>query len=271
MSNRSISHRSLLGILAAGALLLAATARANDGGIAFGGSPGLLKGHPSVSMASEVVRMAIGEEKATVDCRFVFRNDGPACSVRMGFPDRGEGAMDPDEENENPMRTPPKSTFLSFKSWVDSAPVKTELIRADKPGRFWHAKTVEFPANGQRAVRDLYTLPVGAQITVHNSNLAQMYYILHTGASWHGPIGRSEVLVTFNRRRMAAPLHPVRLSSVPKHDPYDWSPSHWQPGTVVYQGPAAPAVSGKTLRFVRTNWRPAEGDDVQVYFDNRRL
>jgi len=271
MRTHSVSRCALLGVPAIGALLLAATARANDGGIAFGGSPGLLKGHPSVSMLNEVVRMTIGEEKATADCRFVFQNKGPACSVRMGFPDRGEGESDPDEENENPMHTPPKSTFLSFRSWVDNAPVKTELIRADKPGRFWHAKAVEFSANAKRLVRDVYTVPVGAQITRWNSSVAQSYYVLRTGASWHANIGRSEVLITFNRRRMTAPLHPVRLSSVPKRDPYDWSLSHWRPGTVVYQGPASPTVSGKTLRFVRTDWEPTERDDIELYFDSRKL
>ena len=58
--------------------LLAAPAVANDGGIAFGGSPRLLTGHPTVSMESEVVRIDVGEQNVRVDCRFVFRNDGPA-------------------------------------------------------------------------------------------------------------------------------------------------------------------------------------------------
>src|SRR5205085_272313 len=158
-----VSTRATFAVIAIGTLLLVATARANDGGIAFGGSPGLLEGHQSVSMANEVVRMTVGDENATVDCRFVFKNNGPAC-------------------------------------------------------------------------------------------VARTYYILHTGASWHGDIGRTEVVVTLNRRRMTAPVNPVALSRVPKRNPYDWSLSNWRPGTVVYQGPCVPTISGKTLRFVRSRW-----------------
>src|SRR4028118_808793 len=76
---------------------LALGALANDAGISFGGSPRLLKGHPSVAMASEVIVMTIDEEKVTVDCNFVFKNNGKATQVRMGFPDEGQGEDDPDE------------------------------------------------------------------------------------------------------------------------------------------------------------------------------
>src|SRR2546423_11157601 len=75
-------------------------ATANDGGIALGGTPGLLKGHPSIAMTSEVVKIVVRDLTLTADCRFVFTNHGPACTVRVGFPDRGIGAMDPDEEED---------------------------------------------------------------------------------------------------------------------------------------------------------------------------
>src|SRR5215212_2408570 len=120
---------------------VAGAACANDGGIAFGGAPRLLDSHPSVSMESEVVTMTVGDKIVTVDCRFTFRNHGPACAVRMGFPDIGVGASDPDEKNsEDYLRHGPVSTFKSFHSWVDGKEVSTKLIRADEPGHFWHAK-----------------------------------------------------------------------------------------------------------------------------------
>ncbi|MEP6757329.1 MAG: hypothetical protein ABJA67_17630, partial [Chthonomonadales bacterium] len=60
---------------------------ANDGGISMGGSPKLLKGHPSVIMQSEIIRLNVKSEYVEVDCNFVFVNRGKKCTVRMGFPD----------------------------------------------------------------------------------------------------------------------------------------------------------------------------------------
>ena len=141
----------LLCVLAGGA------AQANDGGIAYGGSPGLLKGHPSVSMQSEVINITIMDKKVSVDCEFVFKNEGDACTVRMGFPDVGEGSYDPDEESgEEVMKTPPKTTFKSFVSYVNGKQVATELIRAKEEGQYWHSKTVNFPAHSTVKIRDVY-------------------------------------------------------------------------------------------------------------------
>ena len=83
-------------ILRAAALaLIVQAARADDGGISFGGSPHLLKGHATVAMKSEVVKMDVHDKVIKVDCRFLFHNSGPACTVRMGFPDEGTGAAEP--------------------------------------------------------------------------------------------------------------------------------------------------------------------------------
>lgn len=68
---------------------------ADDGGISFGGSPHLLRGHNSVSMTSEKVSIAVHKNLIKVDCSFVFHNGGPTCVVRMGFPDQGLGAAEP--------------------------------------------------------------------------------------------------------------------------------------------------------------------------------
>jgi hypothetical protein len=244
-------------------------ARANDGGISFGGSPRLLTGHPSVSMQSEIVRMRIGEEKVTVDCTFIFQNQGPACTVRMGFPDQGQGADDPDEEG---VHNPPTSAFDTFKSYVNGKPISTKLVRSQQ-SIFWHTKTVSFPANSHVVIRDVYTTSVGAHIeekgSVHLAN-----YILHTGASWHGPIGRSEVIITFQSKHISAPLRPVPVHYAPevvrrqylvnkKIETTDWNKVT---GRVYYVGPCAPTAHGNSLRFVRTNWRPTERDDIYLAF-----
>ena len=246
-------------------------ARANDGSIAWGGSPQLLSSHPSVAMQSEVIVMNIGKENVTVDCRFVFKNYGKATAVRMGFPDAGSGDTPHQDAFDNDVSAKRAHTaFTSFKSWVDGKAVKTQLIRADESQKSWHAKTVYFPALSTRIVRDLYTVPVGGQFS-RNRIYSQTSYTLHTGASWRGAIGRSEVIVNFINTGGADILRPLTLKAAKAQyvDDVDWS--KLPRGTILYRGPVAPTTKGRTLRFVRTNWNPRESDDIWLAFNPRGL
>lgn len=260
-------------LILASLALIAGKSEANDGGIAFGGSPKLLKSHPSVSMKSETIRMHVGQDVVTVDCRFVFRNNGPATTVRMGFPDEAAGEQarevgDVDEQGREIWKTtPPRSNFKSFKSYVDGKPVKTTLIRANQPSHFWHAKVVRFPARSTRIVRDVYTVDVGGQITA-DSYIHQASYILHTGASWNGPIGYSEVIVTFDpkRKQPTLPLRARAVASYASGPPFHLSWKTLPSGTVYYNGPSKPIVKGRTLRFVRSNWHPKPSDNIWLGF-----
>lgn len=253
-------------------VVLSYSASANDGGIAMGGTPRLLKGHPSVSMRSEVVKISVQDKIIMVDCRFDFVNHGPACSVRMGFPDQGEDASDPDEEDADAMKHPPKTTFLSFHSYVDGKPVKTSLIRAHEEGQYWHTKTVLFPAHSTLHVRDVYTQHVGGGVaSIHGKSgfAAQIAYTLHTGASWHGPIGRSEIVVTFQGSTIHGTPRPMPYRSIASPKPgsgMDITLASPPPDLVVWNGPCAPTVKGRTLRFVRRNWRPTKQDDIKLTY-----
>ncbi|HLK60973.1 MAG TPA: hypothetical protein VKU00_30695 [Chthonomonadaceae bacterium] len=262
------------GLFALGGLaILSVCASANDGGIAFGGSPGLLRGHPSVSMTSEVVKITIQGHQSRVVCDFVFTNHGPACRVRMGFPDEGYGASDPDEEEADFKDKPPHTTFTSFRSYVDGKPTATKLIRANTEGHYWHTKTVFFPANSALHIRDVYTQDIGGGIVQagqKGGQADQVGYVLHTGASWHGPIGRSEIDITFPAKLIHGALRPVpvRRISKAKNDPR-WLKSRVAPNVIVWEGPCAPTVHGRTLRFVRTNWRPKASDDIELTYNYR--
>ena len=259
-------------LASAGFCCAGATASANDGGISMGGSPGLLGSHPSVRMASELIKISVRGNRVRADCRFVFVNSGPACRVRMGFPDRGEGADDPDEESdpEKVMKTPPHTTFDSFASWVDGRPVGTRLIRADLPGSYWHAKTVRFPGHSAVHIRDVYTQTLGGGIVSAGGGVgsaAQVAYVLHTGASWHGAIGRTEVAIELpdpkpSRQLMLRSTAAASISGNGR-DLRGRLPSE---NTVIWKGPCTPTVSGSTIRFVRTNWRPVEADDIELTY-----
>jgi len=236
-------------------------ALANDSEIAFGGSPRLVTGKSTVSMQSENVKISIGDESVKVECRFVFKNYGPACTVRMGFPDQGEGAANPEEEG--PVKHI-KGTFDSFKSWVGGQPVSTKLIRAERPGHYWHAKTVQFASNATVEVRDLYTVTVGSQITRDAGSVRQAAYMLHTGSSWAGNIGKTEIEVSFHRKDVSGPLKVVQIPSGGEVYGDKTVPLH--PHGIAFRGGCAPAISGTTLRFVLTNWRPTKKDDLLLLF-----
>ena len=251
-------------------------ARANDGGIAYGGSPGLLHGHPSISMTSERILLAVGEKEVHVECNFEFTNSGKACTVRMGFPDEGYGAFDPDEENasDNLMQTPARTTFTSFKSYINGKQVATKLIRADKPGHYWHAKTVQFAANQTLKIRDVYIQRIGggiATVAGKTGSVKEVGYVLHTGASWHGPIGRSEVTVDFSSARTVTPIVPVALKDVATkkagEEPSAADIVRAPGGCIVWSGPGAPTISGTRLTFLKTNWKPSKKDDIDLNYE----
>ncbi|HLK57709.1 MAG TPA: hypothetical protein VKU00_14180 [Chthonomonadaceae bacterium] len=247
-------------VVGAGALFLATmgAVRADDGWIAYGGNPGLLSGHPTVSMVSEIIQVDVGDKKLTVDCHFVFKNDGPARRVRMGFPDiddhRGE---EPDEAKK-----PPVGALDSFRSYVDGKEVTTHLIRADKTEDVWHEKTVTFAAHSRVKVRDIYTTGVGAAGHVNGGYIHIIGYQLDTGASWKGPIGKVTVNVTFHRKHMKVPL---KLAAFTEDSAKEVRMI--ADGKVLYKGPCKPTVQGRTVSFVCSHLKPGKKDNIFLYFD----
>jgi len=269
MKTKNIWKTAMGGLLLA---CIASASRADDGGISFGGSPHLLKGHASVAMKNEVVTMDVGKEKIKVDCKFLFHNSGPDSTVRVGFPDQGEGSMEPYQgEDVRPKGKDLKATFLTYDSWVDGKKVQTELVPTDDRTLFWHAKTVNFKANKDCAIRDVYTLMPGAQVTNENGMYQQTSYVLHTGASWHGPIGRAEIIVNFDPAVIGGPIKLKAYSSLPVKKFYELKWSTLPAGTVIYDGPCAPKLEGNTLRFVVNNLKPTKKDDVHLYYAYRKL
>lgn len=254
----------VLGAAVLSCMVAVGVAQANDTELAYGGSPRMLKGHSTVSMRSEVVRMWIGKSSVKVDCRFVFKNTGPACTVRMGFPDEGGEFL-----NENGKLS---SVFTSFRSYVDGQPLTTELVKGADGNTIWHAKMVSFRRGATRIVRDVYTAPLGGSVALEPVTMAE--YILHTGSSWRGPIGRSTIIVAFSPGAITTPLHPVWVRDVGLDETGDDYTRAAQimrrelkrPGTILYQGPSRPLVRGRTLRWRRTNWRPTEKDDIELQF-----
>lgn len=241
-------------------------AYADDGGISFGGTPHLLNGHASVSMKSELIRMDIHAEKITVDCQFVFHNASNAkVTVRMGFPDEGTGAEEPYQGEPLPPLAKMKATFLSYESFVDGKKVPTELVRTKDRTLFWHAKSVTFAPNKDCLIHDIYTLKPGAQVTMENGFYRQTKYILHTGSSWHGPIEKATVVITFGADTVKPPLVLKGRSEVDK----DLQNLKWTAlpkGTLIWTGPGKPSVKENVVTFVARDLKPTKNDDIQLFY-----
>ena len=246
--------------------LAAGVARANDTELNYGGTPRPMNGTGAISMKSEYVKVVVGDEDVVVDCRFIFRNNGAARKVRVGFPD--EGGEEETDENGKPI-VPVKGTFSSFKSWVDGKSVKTSLVKGSDYGQVWHVKRVDFPANGTLQIRNLYTVPVGNSVGYPKLATHLAKYVLHTGSSWRGPLGRSVVEIEFKRKSVRSPIQANPLPKLNSRGEFA-RPINVDKRIVYYEGPGKPQVSGRTMRFVRTNWRPQKKDDILLLFDMRR-
>lgn len=250
-------------------LALSVAAHADDGFLTYGGSPRLLSNHPSIRMARERVVIDVRPEGYHVEATFVFRNDGPACNVRMGFPDRDDNpdtiALDQREQAKAAGQNAPALTALKgFRSWVDGKPVKT-LLLPDANGYWaWHAKDVAFRRGATRTVRVAYDAD-GGGATASPKYVREAAYVLHTGASWHGPIGHAEVVVRFAKGTLGGPIRLVRLKGkTTGYDLTDWAKR--PKGAVVWKGYAKPTVHGREIRFVRRSFEPKRADDVSVVF-----
>ena len=167
-------------------------ALANDGAIiGVGGRVARLSGkHPTVRMVRETVSMDVYPETYTVAAEFIFSNDGAACTVKMGFPESGDGA------DVDPVSYRKKTSFLNFNTWVDGQPVAATREQADGSEEsfkaFW-VKTVTFAAHQSRTVRVVYRSGNGSV----SDGLSHADYHF-TGGNWKDKVERSDLSVTLH-------------------------------------------------------------------------
>jgi hypothetical protein len=161
---------------------------ANDGAATgIGGRWRMLKGeHPQVQMVSERVRIVqqkSGYFLTTAD--FVFRNHGPATTVKMGFP----------EEKSGDSATDSLSLF-HFRSWVDGRLVKVQRHKTiDRYSEFvalW-TKTVQFKKGAIRRIRVRYLSQSGGG----DSNGGKWTSYNFTGGNWYGKVRESILDIRF--------------------------------------------------------------------------
>ncbi len=161
--------------------------RANDASFSgVGGTPRLMAGeHHSIAMESEEIVIVANDKFYDTTVDFVFRNDGNAASVQMGFP----------ESRINDVKPANKSAFLRFSTSVDGRKVSAKrMVPQSEMGNdnaYW-IKTVTFARHQKRHVRVEYRSPMAGAPTwgVHQAAIYDF-----TGKNWKGKVERSDLEV----------------------------------------------------------------------------
>lgn len=159
----------------------------------MGGVGGTLKPQNSedIVMQEEVVNITLSRKGAKVECVYVFHNTSSAQTVVMGFP----GILG---EEESPVK--------KFKAYVNGKPVKVEKKEISEEGdnqtyRIWYTHKVSFKAGETKVVKNTFLspysgVPVGTLPGTNESFVINYFeYILETGNTWKGKIGKVKINV----------------------------------------------------------------------------
>lgn len=210
-------------------------AQADDAGVrGVGGAVEPLDQHPSIRMVREKVHIILGPTTASVRCEFVFKNEGPAITAKIGFPERNYG------DSAHPIKS---SDLKSFRSWVDGRSVKTKLVPSANKGdeqeyEAWHVKDVHFSRGQTRVIVDQYATEYGGD----SMGGIFLNYILKTGGNWKGTIG--EALITVDASQLA---------------------NYWR---VTPMDPKGSTVKGSKITWLLKDFEPS--DNVYIYIERKQ-
>lgn len=216
-------------------LSLASYCQANDSFvIASGGTVAPMKANPHIRMVQEDIWVQLPE--CAVVSRFVFKNEGPATKIQIGFPE--EGYNNGEEELQK------RSRFKYFRSYVNGKRIsvsrKTENLEEENTVRYWWVKTVSFRRGEAKVIVNKYQTTPGGMVDDKTYRL--MTYIVNTGAPWKGKIGTATI--TF------------KLGSIAKR----FSKKQTTPGF---------RREGNSLVWRRRNFEPDEDSDISVFWVGR--
>ncbi|MCL4424253.1 MAG: DUF4424 domain-containing protein [Firmicutes bacterium] len=174
-----------------------AVAWADDASLGRRGEAVRLLNNDQVAMVEERVALSLeGLSRTRVDATFVFRNTGPACRVLMGFP---EGVPETERKNFGD-----DLGLHDFKTWIDGQSIPAEREKGSPPGQdsgrakqypYWWTWELPFGVREAHQVRNSYWVK---NHSWSNSSVLTGY-VLETGASWKGSIGKVRVSLDLGR------------------------------------------------------------------------
>lgn len=167
---------------------MSAIAGADDGCWSITGPPGHLSQSKWVRMVSETVEIRLYDGVMRVKAQFTFRNEGPAHTERMAFPEEGWGLQ------FNRFGGKARLPIRKIASKVDGQPVplRRQKVKPDEDGEYaavW-LKDVLFAKGQTRSVEVDYSALNGDR-----GDYVYNIYRLKTGATWKGPIGKGTIVV----------------------------------------------------------------------------
>ena len=116
----------------------------------------------------------------------------------------------------------------------------------------------------------MYAQTIGGGVTKYKNgygNSKQVAYILHTGSSWHGRIGKSTVIVRFVEPWTTQKLHIAAEKMVSAKGGLELNMDKPMDALVLWSGPCKPDMDSNTLTFVRNSWRPRDKDDITISYN----
>ncbi|HVF10253.1 MAG TPA: stalk domain-containing protein [Abditibacteriaceae bacterium] len=158
------------------------------------GAVRLMKGPAWVRLVSQEIQIKLQHHgpSSAVKARFVLRNEGPATTVLIGFPEEGYHAQD----YEFIIPATYKTYFSASRYLVDGKPVSFARFRPKtQPNygyRIWWVSRVRFAKGQTRVVANHYHGHSGQ--SSWRTYKDWFDYILTTGASWQGPIGSTRIV-----------------------------------------------------------------------------
>jgi hypothetical protein len=199
-------------------ILFASLSLANDSAMgSVGGTLAPMDEHPSIRLVFEQIDVTQKRVSAKVTCTFVFKNEGEATIVKMGFPEvRDEG---------NPL-----GEFEGFRSRIDGKTVEVKPTAwVSEPGGFtgrrWWVKTVRFGRGETRVVENSYSSRTGTD----SHGVRFFHYELKTGKNWSGPIGRALITIDTAAVRDHQTFDPEPADCTVEDNCFTWTFTEFEP------------------------------------------
>ncbi len=227
-----------------------------------GGSIQPMGEHFSIRMMSETVDIKLGERvgfewPVFVRCEFLFKNEGPAADVIIGFPERAYASGDASASGR----------LKGFKSWVDGKPVSvtykpsSQNKKSDysEDYKAWYIKKVHFNAGQIRRIVDIYSARLGSYTSTISSMQFDFRYVLKTGASWKGSIGSAIINVDATSAGKIYDIDASPKGAKIKNNKFTWTFKNFEPkeDILLTLNPRMPFVNGKgVIKEQGWMWEP---------------
>lgn len=242
-------------------LTLAGPALADDASLGRVGDGVQPLSQADVQMLAEEVRVKVFPERSEVEATFTFWNRGPAVNLLVGFPQAlAQAELERAEFGDD-------TALHDFRAWVGGRQAPVQLEKAAGGGQGSLAGETAPPEGGSPGSPALPPYPAwytfllsltsGEKVEVRNTywvkNTAwsngevETGYILQSGATWAGPIGRGRVELVLEG------IEPYQVIGarpgnwrLEKENTYVWEFKDWEPDTDITlhfsnrPGPAAP-------------------------------